>query len=518
MVVSNLFALIIMVSLYFIESSNKGGLIIAIKRDIILEMEQKYLPNLTQQLGDLKLPDQQLDLDIKLTTIKVNLTNILFQNLKLDPKNVEIVLEEPNILKISASQISGVGSFHLEYSMMFSYNDTVSLTISNLTINAVNTLGSFNSSHIPGKKLPSAKITDIAIDIDFDFEIKGSPVAWFVTLLKKLIKSSMKTKIQELLQTKATNLSEKLITDYVDGLPFYFPILPKKTSLGFDYSLIDDPIIKDQYLIINSRGAIVDLKHQDAESAYEFPDNLPDIDLSGKTVQLILTDYSINTALYSLFISGLLNMTVTPSQIPSSIPMVLNTTVLDFPFQGISKHYGKDKLVRINCKADKAPISSIKMEIANASATGICQIDVETAPDVYEQALIFNTTLNASGLVNVEQQGKISGQLSSIQMSETKVLFHSFDLDIHNFEVLFNSLSNIAVPNVNDQFLINKTLTLPTIDGISFSDSILKVHDDAVKIDINPDLSLETNGNKTAEKPAQKKNLDHKELLFLCLN
>jgi len=472
-----------------------------------LTFKKKYLPAALDKIStELKLDD----MDIKqkyFVNFYIKLQNINFKIGKLLSENISLTFQEPNKLIVKAKKLSGNGSVdtNIKTLAIIKAKDKITLDVKDLEITAECTLDKKPSKEEKDKFMPTASITNLDIKIDFDFDVKGSLVGWIARKMKNKIRAAIDNAIQTTLKELILKESKGFISDLVDQLPVYMPLT--ETGFAIDYSLVSEPKIKNNLLILNSRGTIVNLNKPETKTPdIQIPDTLPEYDEKGKRVQVILSDYSINSALNTVFLSELIDFSIDSSIIDPSSTFQLNTTSLDVLIDGLSDKYGKDKLVSINCKAgDKRPNLLLNADEFFTTVKSKCSLSVQKDAG-FEKALSFGTAIEVNGKGSVEQGGKIKAQLITLEIKDSTI--HETTLpqaDIKNIEILFNFISKIAVPILNDKYLKDiPALKIPTFDGISLDDSTVSFKPNFVQLNADP---------KFENSPKKENNSSLKELI-----
>ncbi len=485
--------------IYSILANDKAGVKIAANQAMIVDFQRKILPSLLEKIGKIDLPDQSINLDAKIGTLHIYLTQIHFLITNLLQENISVNFGEPSNIIISASQISGSGKLNTKFKLGFiSETDNVDVRINRVDIQVTFTLGTTESHLVPGKHIPTASISNINTYIDIDFDIHGTVIATIVDLVKGKIRSLINSQIQTILQNNIKDLVNNMIKEAVDKLPVYVPI--GQFDLAVDYSLVSPPKVLDNFLIINSNGAVVNVNNTESLiNPYEMPDNLPDYDKAGKLAQVFASDYSINTAFRTLHLTNLLKIKVTSSDIPLDSPVQLNTTSLDLIIFGISDVYGKDKLVNIECGTSGEPPKFKLLENeAIGSVVGECSIFVQVDNStLYDKALTFNTTITANANANMTEGGNITAIINKIHLENTEMVFSKVPkVNIKVLETLINFSSNIIVPFINSKYLKYFTVSLPSYKGVFFNDSKVEIQNNYFELNLTPKVTFGKNIKK----------------------
>jgi hypothetical protein len=485
-----LLAILSFLLILFIYSQEKSGVKIAIKQEVLYGFEKQFLPLLVEELGKINIPDTNFDIDAGISTLHINLSEIHFKINNLPAENIEITLNEPDIVCVKANRITGDGSLKVHSKLGFiSETDIVRVQVKNVNIDADASLTTQESKQVPGKLLPSAYVSRININVDFDFHVDGSVIAFVANLVKSLIKNYINEQINTQLRQIIMDESKYIISDLVSQLPVYVSLDYK--GLAIDYSLISPPRISDGHLLLNSNGAIIKL---DSKSSKDIPykySDMPDFDPNGKPIQMFLSEYSIATAINSLYEANLFEVTLNPEDIPKDSPFQLNTTSLSILINGLSDFYGKNRPVRLHANVSELPKFEISEHLVDTSVVTELTVYVQLESGEWDQALKFSTNVLASGDAIVQTQGQISGHIHSLKLSDSKMIESKIkDANVSNIEIVFNFSSKLLIPILNENFLKSITVKLPTIEGISFEDSTVDIPSNYVEMNVNPQFAV----------------------------
>ena len=479
----------------FFESimSEKAGLRAAIREEVILEAERKFFPLIMSKISEISIPDQHISIKLSiLGNLNIYITNIHLHVNPLPAENIQIALQEPNLVSVIASSISGNGNMDIEFEYFVTEHDRVDIRINRLNIIAQTEISMIESSQEKGKYLPFGRIKNIDLDLDFDFDIHGSIIADIVDLVKGKIKDLIYSELKGALVGAIIDESDKALKQVLDKLPLYINI---KDSLAIDYSLVAAPKVTNKYLVLSINGGIVDLSNPDTKSPpFPIPESLPDYVEKGKNGQAFISDYFLLTALRTLYLTERLNLRLKSEDISEESPIKFDTTFLDFILPGIEKLYGSNKKVDLECSADKnrtQPTISLKEKTINGTLLLFCSLEVDNEGfgivDNYDKALEITIDFGFVVNISIAQEGIISASISNAEFSNSKLISSKVpDLKIINVEKLFDLTLDIGLPIINEKILKNATIPLPTVEGISFKDSTVEVENGYILVNINP--------------------------------
>ena len=260
----------------------------------------------------------------------------------------------------------------------------------------------------------------------------------------------------------------------------------KKRGLIIDYSLISVPFIQNNFILFNSYARFINknIKETQDKDNYFLPFKVPSYDLLGKASQIYVSEYVINTALFTFFKSKDLEILITPDMLPNNLPIKLNTSWLGMIFKDISDVYGKDIPVNIKLIVCENPQMILKEKMISFILPSNIEVLVQGLEGI---AVKFRTTFFVDAEFKVLEDCKISGNIQSLNIQNTKIVW-SYSEDENfasNIEKQFNTLKIIALPFINFFVLKNMQFNIPVIRGIKFTDLTISHHENFVIVNYN---------------------------------
>ena len=260
----------------------------------------------------------------------------------------------------------------------------------------------------------------------------------------------------------------------------------KKRGLVIDYSLVSTPFIQNNFILFNSYARFINknIKETQDKDNYFLPFMVPSYDLLGKASQIYVSEYVINTALFTFFKSKDLEILIKPEKLPKNLPIKLNTSWLGMLFKDISEVFGKDIPVNIKLIVCENPQMILKEKMISF----ILPTNIEVLVQGFEGVAVkFRTTFFVDAEFKVFEDCKISGNIKNLNIQNTKVIW-SYTEDenfANNIEKQFNLLKSIALPFVNFFILKNMHYNIPVIRGIKFTDLTISHHENFVIVNYN---------------------------------
>lgn len=480
-----LISLLISSSLIEINSSKIGAQML-LSQNVINNSVQKFASDIVDELNKVKIPDQQFKVNAGIGTLKVNIkdTKIVFKSFPVDKLIVNFA--EPNAIQVSVSNVNLNGSFKAQLKLGF-IKDTLPTTfkIKNLKLNTIIVLGKEPSKADKTKFIPSADVSKFDIDFDLDFEIHTKIIGNLVKLVKSLIKDKIKKAIKDAVSSSIKSNIKDQVSKEMNKL-ILTPEIYEGISLNF--SLLDDPLVKNSALILNTKGQLYDTNYPKTLNP---PFDLVEIDdkigTLNKDIEVIVSEYVINTAIYTFILSDKLNIEITNKDIPKESPLHLTTTSLNTILAGVEDKYGKDKEMYLKLKGSE-PVKGVSLTNGkiNAEAASICEFYVVGVEEtVATVEIIISTEVNVELKDNAELKVSIkSATIKDLKIIETKLP----KMQVKTTKFFLNIALTVAIPMINKKVLDNIKLDFPTYMGIKFTSSQMVVHENYIEVGVTPEF------------------------------
>lgn len=210
-------------------------------------------------------------------------------------------------------------------------------------------------------------------------------VASVLTTIEPAVVNLVTTTVEDNLQT--------LVNDAIAKIPI--PIVLNDTSI--DISLIDTPTVTENFTYNLFVGKIF-------PTGKDYPVNntdvIPKYQDGGRSLQIFISQYTIQSYLYTTFTLGHLDVDITESPAPTFLPF--NTDAFAYFIPALKKHYGGGKRtkVRFYCLNEEPTITTQKKKLI---LTGKFDVDVfvEKAPNQWERAVTINTNEIFNGNIQI---------------------------------------------------------------------------------------------------------------------
>ena len=433
-----------------------------------------FTPDINKEISNIKVKNQTLSYKGRLVT----LSNMNFGISNYSHDKVKIYFEPPNIIHLFLQNIKAWGRFNVSFDFLFGkIHESVNFDIKNLS---VDTKVMIKSKIVNGKKYPDAVVIYLNYVYDFDFKL-SSALGKVISIFKSLIKEAIRKEINSQIN-KEINHGLQI---GLNKIPMEI-IVDKKRGLVIDYSLVSTPFIQNNFIIFNSYARFINknIKETQNKDNYFLPLKVPSYDLLGKASQVYVSEYVINTALFTFFKSRDLEILIIPEMLPRNLPIKLNTSWLGIIFKDISDVYGEDIPVSIKLIVCENPQMILKEKMISF----ILPTNIEVIVQGFEGiAVKFKTTFFVDAELKFFEECKISANIKNLNIQNTKIIWGYIDDEnfAANVEKQFNTLKMIALPFINFFVLKNMHFDIPVFRGIKFTDLTISHHENFVIVNYN---------------------------------
>jgi len=468
------------------------GIKLTIKEDLIESLKSKFLPEILTKLSNYTIEDQKFILNLKITKLNLAFKNIVIalNTTTITDENFQVTFTDPNKISLEISGIKGSISFEEFFDLGFLKEQSkVNADIYSFEIKIDLTLDQIASKQAKGKMLPLITLQNISVNSDFNYNLQGN---WLVRignnkLIKGLVKKIIKSQINKMLSGSLKKKINESISITIANFPVS-AIIDGKT-LALDYEIISSPKIQNgKFFSLNSKALLFNTEiPQTLNPPFNLTADIPDFSDSGKSLELLISDYTVNSALYTLWLSGFLKINIDNSILPPEFPVKLNTTGLDILFNGVSAKYGADKPIEISVAMVENPVIKFSQENIDFNVNFECKVYVFINETEKEQAYRFKFTLDASTKLAVSENGHANVNVNYALLKNSLMIETTVEETyIENIENWINFASNVGLSYVNKNYLNELKIDIPVFKGVDLNNSTVVVKDNYLNLHITP--------------------------------
>lgn len=451
------------------------GLQAGVSLSAIEGFKNKAIPTFLSQVGTIDIPGQSASLDLSITA---HVSNIQLSDLRADPAGTQVIFSPPD-------QVGAVVS-GLELSVNFNWNFTsdlgdgegtglVAINSSNLAANV--TIGE-KAGHCT-LSIPGVSMVIGLLEVTFH----GDPIATVADWILDLFKGEVKDMMEKAIENAVLVQGQQALESQLSQFSIYVPI--GNTGISINYDLVQAPVVQPSYISISSLAMFVDSNSPNSSPPVAPPVQLPDFNATGKQIQIVISDFTLNTGLYSAATAGRLQYTITPDLVPSDFPLKLDTTYLNALFPGLESKYGSNQPCTIECSASPPPSVSTTPGDFSGVATGNCLLFTQNT-----QVLGLAITLDfnaAVSLENWEVYAKIlSAEVSSVEAFNSTL---SEAVDTDGIAYTLNVALRLVAPIMDSTYLA-AGIALPHIENLNLSDGEVTMGSGYILLEATPQYNL----------------------------
>ena len=469
---------------------DKAGLKLGINDSTIASYIKYLSPQIMQKISSIPIQDQYF----KEKGVKIWLWNIHMSVQNFTPNSVVLKFVTPNVLNVKINNLRANGGFRVKLKWLFiSTKKTVTLNFKNINVDLNVRL---TSRIVGGKKLINMEFINIEPNFDLDFHISGL-LGKILNIVKRPIRNLVSRKIKEIIRNKSGSLLQK----GVEAIPQMIKIGNK--GFAIDYSFIENPKIRDHFLLINSYGSFINGNiPETTQQRFPLSTGVKDYNPYGKQVQIYLSENVVNTAFYTMYRSKSLDIVVKPESVPSKSPVQLNTSWLSILFNGLDEVFGKNVPCEIRMGVRDSP--KVGFEQKYVDVTLPTQVSLDVREKVSERGYVLKRAIQmqADFLVKFDFQFKeeanVTAHVQEIKISKSSIV--KTEVPKANSTKLieegFNSIVHLLTPLLNAYVNNYVNITLPSIQGLKFNDMTVTHNTNyiAVEYNLNFDRVRSSNG------------------------
>ncbi len=415
-------------------------------------------------------------IDVDFSEISIGIKNF-------SSEHVNFIFNSPKYININIFNLEGWGKFKCDFkNKLISGKSFAVFDMSNLNITSSIIIKTKKEKY--ERLIVDAELYKFDIKYEYDFILCGDYETMF-SMLKPIIKQNINNAIDNAIKFQANRC-----------LNYCLSLIPNDIQLDIikgtkiDFSLINDPIIENNFIIFNSYAHYFSthIKETKNKNNYFLTLGIPSYNLIGKPQQVLISEYVVNFALFTFYKLNDLQYKLTPEDMPLNIPLIkLNTGWLGIFFKDFGVKYGMEKEVEITFKINKEPQVCIKNKGLSFILPTLINIDVRNV-DLSVVVLNTNFYINAS-LIVVDDY--ITGKIDTIEVGYTNIIYSYSDFENFgsNFEKNLNNIRGICVPFLNNFIKSNMQYPIPKIDKVKIFDISIEYYEQFISINFDVDFN-----------------------------
>ena len=420
-----------------------GGVKVAINDKFISNLIRNFEPDLRKVLDKIRIPDGG-----GLEDGEFGVPNFNANMIKLEFLNNGILH-----LRIENCTPYFSGSYHYKIFWLIKSHNNFNAQFNDFVLDARLRIKSkyvTGGGYRPDVEFISGPDISFDLDVSCDGFLHGV-ISWVINKCQNLVKPFILPKIKSKARDALKDILNKFET---------------KANLGnnywLDFTLVSQIKTQNRFLELNSYAFFYNEKNPLTKNRNKYPlTPLPSINTLGKNLQLYVSEYSINNAIYTLL-----------SDSNKVIPINVNTKILNMMLPGIVDKYGEKQATII---LNGSPESKIQItdQYMHVEVPGTFSVKIDGI-----ESEVFKCTLDLSLKVNVKvvDGPKLSGEIKELSAKIKTINLNNASDSVNSIiENGFSLIQSTIIPVLNLFIQKNVEIKFPTVMGISFTNVTLEL-------------------------------------------
>ena len=261
--------------------------------------------------------------------------------------------------------------------------------------------------------------------------------------------------------------------------------------MSVDYHFYKFNITKDSYLEAAINGTIYP-----TGTTVAVPYTPPETDswLTEKEFRLQISQYTMDSLAWAVYESGFLQVNVTVSMLPTSVPFALSTTGLAMLLPQLIKTYGPKKPVELRCQASQLPLLTVA-SLLDASLYGLCDVVVHVNSSTEALAMTLQLQIDTQANFSLYSSSKASYVIGAFNTSATQLSQFAYTVtnigpvDLSSLKIAFSTLIKLAAGVVNARYF-SQGVVLPLPAGVLLSNPSAQAEATTIELAAQPSFTL----------------------------
>ena len=368
-----------------------GGIKFAISEQMAYDLLYHFFPSIRKQINTIPIENIHVERGVNVEDIVLSITKFSLDQIKLK------FTEKGINITISGLEAVVTAVVYINKWPVVTDKD-IRIDIHEFSMNG--NIMVYSKIDKNGKLVPCANFTSPpthTIDLDVDLE----NTLWFVD---ELLEPKIRRKLEDAIDTAIKEKSNDFLNQALDVAKNY-TVMPIDESKGLyiDYSLVDIKM-RNGYLELNSFAFLYNKNKPETMQNKRLPLTLlPPISSVDNPNQLFISEYSLNSALYTYFIT-----------IPLSIKLDINKALLEELFPTFAKEIIEK--TEVFFETTDPPTLNLKLNYIKGEIYGKIIIKVEE-----KEEIVCFLHINTKVELIIMDDINLSGQIYELEISVQKI-------------------------------------------------------------------------------------------------
>ena len=409
-----------------------GGIKFALSEKMTHDLLYHFYPTINKEITSIALENIHVERGI-------NVENLFLSIMDFNLDQIKIQFTEKFInLTISGLKARVTGTVYINKYIFVKTHKDIEVNINEFSMNAK--LKVYSKKDENGKLVPYANFTETpthTIDLDVDLE----NTLW---LLDEALEPKIKRELKNAINKAFQDESQDLLNEAIEKARNYTVVaIDESNGLYIDYSLVDVKM-KKGYLEFNSFAFLYNINMPETMQTKRLPLTLlPPITSVDNPNQLFVSEYSLNSALYTYFKTK-----------PLSTKLDIDSSVLETLFPTFGKELAEK--TEIFLETTDPPTLDLKLAYVKGDIYGKISLKVEGRND-----LSIAATLHIETKIEliIKDNIYLSGRIYELEINVKKIEVGEFHAKLLIEQI--NKLSPIVLLALNEYISKNVKFTLP---------------------------------------------------------
>ena len=409
-----------------------GGIKFALSEKMTHDLLYHFYPTINKEITSIALENIHVERGI-------NVENLFLSIMDFNLDQIKIQFTEKFInLTISGLKARVTGTVYINKYIFVKTHKDIEVNINEFSMNAK--LKVYSKKDENGKLVPYANFTETpthTIDLDVDLE----NTLW---LLDEALEPKIKRELKNAINKAFQDESQDLLNEAIEKARNYTVVaIDESNGLYIDYSLVDVKM-KKGYLEFNSFAFLYNINMPETMQTKRLPLTLlPPITSVDNPNQLFISQYSLNSALYTYFKTK-----------PLSTKLDIDSSVLETLFPTFGKELAEK--TEIFLETTDPPTLDLKLAYVKGDIYGKISLKVEGRND-----LSIAATLHIETKIEliIKDNIYLSGRIYELEINVKKIEVGELHAKLLIEQI--NKLSPIVLLALNEYISKNVKFTLP---------------------------------------------------------
>jgi len=335
------------------------------------------------------------------------------------------------------------------------------------TVSASQSTATMVFSIVNNNNVPNVMVLSNVVTLEnLQIQVQGG-AGWFYQIFIDLLLPEITQILEVTLAAEISQNTDSSLNQALSTFPLEIPVCcPNSSLVEIDYSLLGEPTFAGNYMTINDVGELYMINDpSECGSPYCFNQTIPDTLYNDFEAQIIISDFTAQSASYSFFGIGILNGVIEASDVPADSPIQLNTSSFKIFLEQLYDAF-PNAAMQVIVSPSEPPMAIFSSEGMLVTSGFFIQVQaMDQSTGNFTDAFVLAG--NGTGKVDLT----IVNQLLIGNMTVTWTQFTLYDSVIGTFNpIVIDDLTDLliekaVIPAINSALKVG--FPLPSVQGLT---------------------------------------------------